>query len=188
MLLGPSAAILVLTCVLIVQCLMFADGGLIALGANVLSMAVVSVCGWYFVFKALQRLFRMDEQRSAVFAAAFAGWFGTVLGSIFCAGELAMANTVPWAMGFPAMVNVHMIVGIGEGLATGLILLAILRARPDLVENQCRTTFSFNIGAIGYGLLLCLGLALFVAPFACPWPDGLETLARQLGIPVKTMA
>src|SRR5258707_7566967 len=71
-LLGPSAAILVMTCVLIVQCLMFADGGLIALGANVLNMAIVSVCGGYFVFKALQSLFRMDEQRSAVFAAAFA--------------------------------------------------------------------------------------------------------------------
>jgi cobalt/nickel transport system permease protein len=187
-LLGPSAAILVMTCVLIVQCLMFADGGLTALGANVFNMAIVSVCGGYFVFKVFQSLFRMDEQRSAVFAAAFAGWFGTVLGSIFCAGELAMANTVPWAVGFPAMVNVHMLVGIGEGLATALILLAILRARPELVQMQCGPVLNFSLGATGYGFLLCLGLALFVAPFACPWPDGLEALGRQLGIPVRTIA
>src|ERR1043166_4981334 len=55
-LLGPSAAILVMTCVLIVQCLMFADGGLMALGANVFNMAIVNVCGGYFVFRLARRL------------------------------------------------------------------------------------------------------------------------------------
>ena len=73
-LLGPSAAVLVLTCVLLVQCLMFADGGVVALGANVFNMAIVSVCGGYFVFRLTKRLIRMEEHRSTVFAAAFAGW------------------------------------------------------------------------------------------------------------------
>ena len=187
-LLGPAAAIVVMTCVLMVQCLMFADGGLTTLGANVLNMAVVSVCGGYFAFRILQTLFRMEAQRSAVFAAAFAGWFGTVLGSVFCAGELAMANTVPWSVGFPAMVNVHMFIGIGEGLATSLILLAVLRVRPELVAGQGTARFHVHRAALGYGLLLCLGLALFVAPFACSWPDGLETLGRRLGLPVKTIS
>src|SRR5690242_11368513 len=82
-LLGPSAAVLVITCVLIVQCLMFADGGLLALGANVFNMGIVNVCGGYFTFRLLQRAFQMEHQRSAVFAAAFAGWFGTVVGAIF---------------------------------------------------------------------------------------------------------
>ncbi|HTL15958.1 MAG TPA: energy-coupling factor ABC transporter permease, partial [Patescibacteria group bacterium] len=177
-LLGPSAAVLVMTCVLIVQCLMFADGGLMALGANVFNMGIVNVCAGYFVFRLLQRLFRMEYQRSAVFAAAFAGWFGTVVGSIFCAGELAMSNTVPWAFGFPAMANVHMIIGIGEGLATGLILLAVMRARPKLAFTDWQGSFSFRFGAVGYGFLICVGLAVFVAPFACPWPDGLDTFAQ----------
>src|SRR5689334_4519564 len=79
-LLGPSAAVLVMTCVLIVQCLVFADGGLMALGANVFNMGIVNVCGGYFTFRLLQRAFQMEHQRSAVFAAAFAGWFGTVVG------------------------------------------------------------------------------------------------------------
>lgn len=184
-LLGPSAAVLVMTCVLIVQCLMFADGGLMALGANVFNMGIVSVCGGYFVFRLLQNVFRMEHQRSAVFAAAFAGWFGTVLGSIFCAGELALSNTVPWSIAFPA-VNVHMVIGIGEGLATALILLAILRSRPQLVAVTEPAKFWFSSGAIGYGVLICLGMALFVAPFACPWPDGLEAFAQKYGLPART--
>jgi cobalt/nickel transport system permease protein len=187
-LLGPSAAILVMTCVLIVQCLMFADGGLMALGANVFNMGVVNVCGGYFVFRLLQSVFRMEQQRSAVFAAAFAGWFGTVLASIFCAGELALSNTVPWSIAFPAMANVHMIIGLGEGLATGLILLAVLRARPELVAARQAPRLWFGSGAIGYGMLICLGLAVFVAPFACPWPDGLEAFGQRLGLPAQTLA
>ena len=187
-LLGPSPAIIVMTCVLIVQCLMFADGGLAALGANVFNMAVVDVFGGYFVFKLLQRLLRMEQPRSAVFAAAFAGWFGTVLGSIFCAGELAMSNTVPWSIAFPAMANVHMLVGCGEGLATGLILLAVLRARPELVAENHSNKLFFGKGIIGYALLLCLGLALFVAPFACPWPDALESFGQRLGLPARSLA
>src|SRR5215472_4804475 len=133
-LLGPSAAVLVITCVLIVQCLMFADGGLTALGANVFNMAIVSVCGGYFVFRLIRRLIpTAEEHRSTVCAAAFAGWVGTVLASVSCAGQLALSKTVPWSIAFPAMANVHMLIGIGEGLATGLITLAVLRARPQLV-------------------------------------------------------
>lgn len=185
-LLGPSAAVLVMTCVLIVQCLMFADGGLISLGANVLNMALVNVCAGYFVFRLFKFLFPMEEHRATVFAAAFAGWFGTVLGSILCAGELAMSHTVPWTIAFPAMANVHMLIGVGEGLATGLIVLAILRARPQLMATNLERVPSFGSGAIGYGFVICLGLALFVAPFACPWPDELEALAQRLGLPTQS--
>jgi cobalt/nickel transport system permease protein len=184
-LLGPSAAVLVMTCVLIVQCLMFADGGLTALGANVLNMAIVNVWGGYFVFKLIKSVIRMEQHRASVFAAAFAGWFGTVLGSIVCACELALSKTVPWSIAFPAMANIHMIIGIGEGLATGLIVLAVLRARPQLVASNEEPGFALRSGMIGYSLLVCLGLALFVAPFACPWPDGLEALAERFGLSGK---
>jgi cobalt/nickel transport system permease protein len=184
-LLGPSAAVVVITCVLIVQCLMFADGGLMALGANVFNMAIVSVCGGYGVFRLLQSLLRRDRQRATVFAAAFAGWFGTVLASVFCAGELAISQTVPWSIAFPAMANVHMIIGIGEGLATGLITLALLRARPELVAGYREQKLSLGSCSFGYAVLICVGLALFVAPFACPWPDALETLGQRLGLSSK---
>jgi cobalt/nickel transport system permease protein len=181
-LLGPAAAVLVISCVLIVQCLMFADGGLLALGANIFNMGIVSVCGGYAAYCLLKNLIPANPNRSMVFAAAFAGWFGTVLASVTCAGQLAFSNTAPWSVTFPAMANIHMLIGVGEGLATGLILLAILRTRPELLyesavpgESQSRTPL------IGLGLLVCLGLAMFVAPFASPWPDGLEKVAQQLG-------
>jgi cobalt/nickel transport system permease protein len=180
-LLGPSAALLVITCVLIVQCLMFADGGLMSLGANVFNMAVLNSCGGYFVFRVAKRLFRMEEKRSTVFAAAFAGWFGTVLASISCAGQLALSKTVPWTLAFPAMTNVHMLIGIGEGLATGLIVMAMLRTRPEMLTAVSERGQRARLGFVGYGLLMSLGLALFVAPFACPRPDGLESVARLFG-------
>jgi len=187
-LLGPGAAVLVMTCVLIVQCLMFADGGLVSLGANVFNMGVVNVCGGYFVFKLARTFIRMEHRRAAVFAAAFAGWFGTVLASVVCASELALSQTVPWAIAFPAMVYSHMIIGIGEGLATGLILLAVLRARPQLVASNLDTRPALRGDEIAYGVLLCLGLALFVAPVACSWPDGLEAIGQRLGLPARTVA
>jgi cobalt/nickel transport system permease protein len=187
-LLGPSAAVIVMTCVLIVQCLMFADGGLLALGANVFNMAMVSVCGGYFVFRLVRGLIRTDERRSTVFAAAFAGWCGTVLASIACAGQLALSKTVPWSLAFPAMANVHMLIGIGEGLATGLIILAVLRARPDLLRHQGAANRESWASLPSYGLVLAIGLAVFVGPFASPWPDGLEAVAHRLGFEDKAAA
>jgi cobalt/nickel transport system permease protein len=180
-LLGPSAAILVVTCVLIVQCLMFADGGLTALGANVFNMAIVSVCAGYLVFHLVKVLIPMEERRSTVFAAAFAAWFGTVLASIACAGELALSKTAPWGLAFPAMANVHMLIGVGEGLATGLIVMAVLRTRPELVAGEREESSGVRFGFAAYGFLVALGLAVFVAPFACRWPDGLEKVTRLLG-------
>ncbi len=180
-LLGPSAAVIVMTCVLIVQCLMFSDGGLLALGANVFNMGIVSVCGGYFVFRLVKKAIHMEEHRATVFAAAFAAWCGTVLASVACAGQIAWSGTAPWALVFPAMANVHMLIGVGEGLATGLIVQAVLRRRPDLVAGARQNEARSRHGFLGYGLLLCAGLAVFVAPFACPWPDGLESVAHALG-------
>ena len=184
-LLGPGAAVLVMTCVLLVQCLMFADGGLLALGANVFNMALVNVCGGYFVFRLLKRLLRMEEKRATVFAGAFAGWVGTVLASVSCAGQLAFSKAAAWSVAFPAMAGVHMLIGVGEGLATGLIVLAVMQARPDLVNGAKAETGVSRPGLLAYGLLISLGLVVFVAPFACPWPDGLESVARALGFADK---
>lgn len=180
-LLGPAAAMVVLTCVLVVQCLVFADGGLMALGANVFNMAILNVGVGYFAFWAAARLVRGNSVRSTVFAAAFAGWVGTVVASISVAGQLALSGTVPWGLAFPAMANVHMLIGIGEGLATGLITLAVVRIRPELVAGMQAQTTAPGWAWVPYGLLIAIGLAVFVAPFASPWPDGLESVAAKLG-------
>jgi cobalt/nickel transport system permease protein len=185
-LLGPGAATLVITCVLIIQCVMFADGGLLALGANIFNMGIVSVLGGYGSFRFIRRFVPLNDARGTVFAAAFAGWFGTVLSAISCAGQLALAKTAPWNVTFAAMTNVHMFIGIGEGLATALVVMAVLRKRPELVQGAYDVRNSFTPGTgMGYVLLLIIGFAFFVAPFACPWPDGLEKVGQLLGFSGK---
>lgn len=178
-LLGPGGAILVLTCVLIVQCLMFADGGLLALGANVFNIAIVSVGVGWGVFRLVRRAVPMEARRSTVFAAAFAGWCSTVAASIACAGELALSGTAPWSLTFPAMANIHMVIGVGEGVITALVLHAVMRARPDLLGASSDTGGRHR--SFAYLTLVTAGLVVFVAPFASPWPDGLSRVAAQLG-------
>jgi cobalt/nickel transport system permease protein len=179
-LVGPSAAIVVLTTVLIVQCFLFADGGVLALGANIFNMAIVGAAGGYAIYRAVCGW--LPGTRGQVAAVAFAGWCSTVLASVSCAGQLAWSGTVAWPAAFTAMASVHMVIGIGEGLIGALVLLAIQRVRPDLTSEVNGAEPSRPWGElVRYGLLAALGVAIFVAPFACPWPDGLESVAATLG-------
>jgi cobalt/nickel transport system permease protein len=179
-LLGPASAIVVMATVLIVQCFLFADGGLSALGANIFNMALLSVIAGYAAYRLVWRMFPGFGGRIA--AVAFAGWFATVLASIGCAGELALSRTVAWGAAFPAMAGIHMLIGLGEGLISALVFAAIVRARPELAPTEPAGLAGTGWRAMtGYGLLVALGLAVFVAPFASPLPDGLEAVAAKLG-------
>jgi cobalt/nickel transport system permease protein len=183
-LLGPSAAVIVISAVLIVQCLMFADGGISALGANIFNMGLVGgIGGWaiyYLVSRAVKGLF------GCVVAAVFAGWCSTVLASVACAGELAVSHTVRWPVVLPAMAGIHMLIGIGEGLITALVLVGIGRARPELLQPGAATETQRPYGAVvAYGGLIALGLALFASPLASSWPDGLDKAAEVLGFKAK---
>jgi cobalt/nickel transport system permease protein len=179
-LLGPSAAIIVLAAVLIVQCFLFADGGVSALGANLFNMGILGAGSGYLVYRLVSS--RLRGLRGQVTGVAFGGWIATVLAAIGCAGELAWSHTIAWALAFPMMAGVHMVIGIGEGLISALAFVAIARTRPDIVaERTPASGGTVPSGTLRYGLLVALGLAVFVAPFASPWPDGLESVAAKLG-------
>jgi len=179
-LLGPGAAVVVVTTVLIVQCFLFADGGVTALGANIFNMGIVNSVVGYALYRALSAL--LPGVRGRVTALAFAGWAATVIAAISCAGELAWSGTIPWSVGFPAMTGVHMLIGLGEGLISALVFLAIQRTRPDLISDGHPVNGTRRLGElIGYGSLVTLGVAVFVAPFACSWPDGLDSVAAKWG-------
>jgi cobalt/nickel transport system permease protein len=197
-LLGPSAAIVVLTAVLLVQCFLFCDGGVTALGANIFNMAVLGSLTGYAVYRGVRRLFA--GLRGTVLAAAFAAWCSTVVAAVSCAGQLAWSGTLRWpapkAFGVAAVhmfVFIHMLIGLGEGAITALVITAIARVRPELVESRRGGTHPAVAGErwprserdwgelVVYGTLIALGLALFVAPFACPWPDGLDKVAQAFG-------
>ena len=122
-------------------------------------------------------------------AVAFAAWCATVLAAISCAGQLAWSGTIPWSVAFPAMATVHMFIGVGEGLISALVFLAVYRARPDLITETAQTGQPQRLGElVRYGLLVTLGVAVFVAPFACSWPDGLDSVAEKLGFEPQTGA
>ena len=176
-LLGPGAAVVVLSAVLIVQCFLFADGGVLALGANIFNMAIVNTVAGYAIYRVVRRLF--SGLRGLVLASAFAAWCGTVLAAVSCTGQLVSSGTVAWAMAFPAMANVHMIIGLGEALITALVIAGVARARPELVEEGAPPRHYREF--VVFGMLVALGLALLVAPHASPLPDGLEKVAATLG-------
>ena len=192
-LLGPYAAVVVLTSVLAVQALVMADGGITALGVNVLNMAVIGGMVGYLVFLGLKRLLPKSVT-GYFFAVAIASWFSVVLASAACSLELALSGTVPLSVALPAMTSVHMVIGIGEALITATVVAAVLATRPDLVKTFDRRGGSpaprrgALVGRRGRvwawalaGLALALALAVFVSPFASSSPDGLEKVAANQG-------
>ena len=186
-LLGPSAAVVVVATVLIVQSFLFADGGVLALGANLFNMGLVATLGGYAVYRIAQRL--LPGTRGRVAAMMFAGWCSTVLAAISCAGQLAWSGTLPWSVALPAMTSVHFLIGLGEGCISALVLVAIARTRPDLLAVPANGAPPVRLREfVVLGLLVSLGVALFVAPFACPWPDGLEAVAGRLGFESKALS
>ena len=182
-LVGPLAAILVMTSVLVVQALLFADGGLLALGANLFNLALVVPLTGFWIAAGIRRAVPGEAGRYA--APAFGAWASTVIAAILCAAELAWSGTAAWRTVFPAMGTVHIVVGVVEGLITALVLAALERVRPDLLQRGAREPGPFT--SIVLGLTIVLGLALFVSPFASEWPDGLERVAGLLGFESRAL-
>lgn len=132
-LLGPWAATLVMACVIAVQGLVFSDGGLVVMGANIFNMGVIGTLGGYALYRALAGLLG-GEQRGRIPAAAIAGWASVVLGSISMSLQLIVSGTSPAEVVLPAMVGIHVVIGIGEALVTAAALGFIAATRADLLN------------------------------------------------------
>jgi cobalt/nickel transport system permease protein len=185
-LVGPSGAVVVMATVLIVQCLIFADGGVLALGANIFNMGIVGAVGGYAIYRAVYRALGHDSGR--LVAVAFAAWCSVVLAAVMVAGELSLSGVVPWSVVLPAMTGVHMLIGVGEAVITTLVILAILRARPELLTGADSSVPARKVPEmLAFGLLIALGIAMFVSPLASTWPDGLEKVAETLGFAERTV-
>lgn len=134
-LLGPLEGYLVMVVVLLVQCLFFADGGLTALGANIFNMGIVGglLCYYLLTFAKAVMAKRSGEKAALLASVAVFSWFSVVLASTACAFELAISGTVPLGTVLPAMVGVHVLIGIGEAIITTVVVSVVLQVRPDLV-------------------------------------------------------
>ena len=136
-LLGPWLAGLVLAVVLGVQSFVFADGGVTALGANVLNMGVIGALVVGGLMVAAQRILPKGR-RSTLAVAGVGAWLAVVAGSAACAFELAISGTVPLGTVLPAMLGVHVLIGAGEAVITVAAVSAVLSTRPDVVRTLPR--------------------------------------------------
>jgi cobalt/nickel transport system permease protein len=130
-LLGPWAATLVMASVVAVQALVFQDGGLVVLGANIFNMGVIGTLGGYAVYRVLCGLLG-GEERARIPAAGIAAWLAVVAGATAIAVELALSGTTVLAIALPTMVGIHVLIGIGEALITMAALAFIQVTRADL--------------------------------------------------------
>lgn len=176
---GPWAASLVMTAVVVVQALLFQDGGLLVMGWNIINMAVISVFAGYAGFRLMRRL--LGDRLGANLAGAFlGGWLATEAGAIATAFELAASGSAPINLALPAMVSVHALIGIGEALITSAAVGVLQTSRPQILQGGDQIPGRRAAWLVVAGTLLALGVAM-LSPFASTRPDGLEFVAEQQG-------
>ncbi|MFJ8718046.1 energy-coupling factor ABC transporter permease [Streptomyces violaceus] len=211
-LVGPYTGVLCVSVVLLMQGLLFADGGLTALGVNITNMAIVTTVVAYALFRGLAKV--LPRTRGSITAASFAA-------ALVSVPAAALAFTLMYAIGgttdvsigkvATAMVGVHLLIGIGEAAITALTVGAVLAVRPDLVHAARGRTPKLKLRVNGElvdapgaepesapvaartshrrvwaaGLVASLLLAGFVSFYASADPDGLEKVATDHGIDKK---
>lgn len=178
-LLGPWAGTIVMTTVIGVQALLFQDGGLLALGANIFNMGIIGTLGGTFIARAIT-LALGDSRGARIAVAGFAGWLSVMAGAGFTALQLGLSGITDISVGLPAMLGVHVFIGIGEALITVASLTFIATTAPDLLrpEPALRTSPARRIGAGAVATLVVITLATL---FASADPDGLNYVAQTLG-------
>jgi cobalt/nickel transport system permease protein len=188
-LLGPSVGAIVVTIVVVVQAFVFADGGITALGYNVLNMAIIPAYGGYAVFR-IFRTWLPQSSGGVIGSTGIAAWASAVMASIAFSIEWLFGATAPVSFDdvFAAMVGVHALIGIGEGVISALAVGAVLVSRPDLVygasDLERAQLAESKVGArtfVGAGVLVALVFAAVVSQFAADDPDGLEQVAEDTG-------
>ncbi|MFJ3925525.1 energy-coupling factor ABC transporter permease [Streptomyces sp. NPDC090022] len=213
-LVGPFTGVLCVSVVLLMQGILFADGGLTALGVNITVMGVVTVVVAYAIFRGLLKV--LPGTRRSVTVAAFAGALVSVPASAAAFTALyAVGGTtdVPLGKVLTAMVGVHVLIGIGEAAITAATVGAVLAVRPDLVHGAAGLTTPLKLRVGGElvdapaaapaatpaatraarpgtalwatGLATALVLAGIVSFYASTSPDGLEKVAADQGIDAK---
>ncbi len=164
-LLGLPFGLLSIALVLAVQCVVFSDGGLSMLGANVITMSLIGAGIGGFLAGAVG-----GRRPASLARLGFAAWCSVVLAAFACSVLLALSGTVPFAASAPAMLATHAMIGLGEALLT--VAAFVLLAEPMAVSTK-RSWIPAGAAAVV--------IALVLSPFASGSPDGLEWVATQLG-------
>ncbi|NGN68789.1 cobalt ABC transporter permease [Streptomyces sp. A7024] len=207
-LVGPYTGVLCVSVVLIMQAVLFADGGLTALGVNITNMAVVTVVVAYLLFRGLLRV--LPKGRTSLTAASFvAALISVPAAALAFTGMYALGGTADVAIGkvAVAMGGVHVLIGIGEAAITAATVSAVAAVRPDLVHGAKGLVKPLEIRTADgvtevlpasasapaatprkprrlliAGVLVSLVLAGGVSFYASSNPDGLEKVAGDKGM------
>jgi cobalt/nickel transport system permease protein len=132
--LGPHAGVVVISVVLIVQALIFMDGGIVALGSNIFNMAIIGVYSSFAIYWLLQKI----SKKNWIFfsAVAVASWVSVVIVSFFAALELGISGTYSMGITVKAMLGVHAVIGLGEAAITLAVIAFVYRIRPELILSR----------------------------------------------------
>ncbi len=185
-LLGPWAGLITVASVLVVQCLVFADGGLMAIGCNMLNMGICTT----FIGYAL--VYRWIAGRSLtpwrIFLGAILGCIvGLEAGAVLVTAETEMSGitALSWNQFFALMTSIHFAIGAGEGIATGFLLYFVAKTRPSLLlseapaQSQAKETRSLRPVMIVFGALALI-FGITFTWIASSHPDGLEWSIERL--------
>ncbi|MDP2957660.1 MAG: energy-coupling factor ABC transporter permease [Longimicrobiales bacterium] len=179
-LLGPWVAMLVMLSVVLVQALVFQDGGMAALGANVLNLSVLGTGGGWLLYRGLLAA-TGGSLRARVASAAVAACGSAVLIGVGVAAELALSGAVRWGPALVVVGGVHVVVGLGEGAITAAVLLPLLRARPELLRPGDLPATTLGRWATA-GTAAAMVVAVAATLFASSRPDALEAAADRFGL------
>ncbi|MHA1794302.1 MAG: energy-coupling factor ABC transporter permease [Promethearchaeota archaeon] len=132
--LGPEIGFISIMLVLIIQALIFADGGLLALGTNIFNMGIVPLIG-YYIYLLIRN--KSDDKKKIVLGAGIAAWIAVVVASIVAGIEIGISKAYPYGIEItvPAMMFWHVLIGIGEGLITAGVISLVLKTHPEFILN-----------------------------------------------------
>jgi cobalt/nickel transport system permease protein len=173
--LGPWAGILVMTAVIAVQGLLFQDGGLLVMGANIFNMGLLTAMVGFGLYRSV--IGRSKGVRLAV--AGVSAWLAVLAAALLTSLELWLSGTSRLQIVLPAMLGVHVLIGLGEALITVAALAFIEQTRPDLLSEQA-VAAKGGRGWIYAGIGVAL-FAVLLSPLASASPDGLERVAEDMG-------
>jgi cobalt/nickel transport system permease protein len=173
--LGPWAGILVMTAVIALQGLLFQDGGLLAMGANIFNMGLLTAMIGYGLYRSVLN----QNKTIRLGVAGAAAWLSTVASALVASLQLWLSGATQLQIVVPAMLCVHVLIGLGEAVVTVAALAFILQTRPDLLDSQA-VADKGGRGWVVVGVLVSL-LAVLLSPLASADPDGLERVAEDMG-------
>jgi cobalt/nickel transport system permease protein len=166
---------LVMTAVVAVQGLLFQDGGLLVMGANIFNMGLLTVSIGYGLYRTVSN----QSKTAKLTAAGIAAWLSVMAGAFATSLQLWLSGTSNLQTVTIAMLSVHALIGLGEALITVAALSFILRTRPDLL-GEGSASAQGSRGWVVAGLVISL-IVVLLSPLASSNPDGLERVAGDLG-------